>query len=208
MKIFWEKDALYKFRPDKKYVVYFLGCFCPPHRGHFSQVRDLVKHRNVRVIVDQIGSSQRHGVPFRLNRKIWKIFIEELLPRERVSLISSESVFDVCDHKFVRDCDFFVIVRGYENDTSRREMEKLIYENTRELRHAIEPRGIKCDVYLTERESVSYLSATELIRKVVKYRNMPMNVKYHKIDYFLPDGLKEETVKFIIKNLERCDLKV
>ena len=31
-----------RFLKNINYVIYFKGCFCPPHRGHFSAISDIV----------------------------------------------------------------------------------------------------------------------------------------------------------------------
>ena len=89
-KIYWECNGdTYEIDPKKNYLIYFSGCFCPPHRGHLLMIEPFLKLPNVKFLISQIGDESRHGVSYRISRKIWKIFIHELIPNHehRVALV-------------------------------------------------------------------------------------------------------------------------
>ena len=70
------------------YCIYIQGCYCPPHRGHFETVKRFTDiGENINVIIHQVGSESRHGVPSYFNRKMWKLYIENLLPSHRIDLL-------------------------------------------------------------------------------------------------------------------------
>ena len=99
-KYYWEcMGQNYPFRSDKKYLIYFRGNFSPSHRGHFKTVERFIKiGENIHVMIHQIGSEKRHGVPYHLNREIWQTYIDKLLPQNRVYLVRyycSEDIFDL-----------------------------------------------------------------------------------------------------------------
>ncbi len=132
---YWESlGQEYPFDPSKKYLIYFKGCFCPPHRGHFDVVKDLMmKGKNIHTMIHQMGAESRHGVPKRLNREIWRLYINELLPADRVHLIQYNSTLDILDLNFLKTFDTVVYIRGNEgyevNATEKREGSEAFSEN-------------------------------------------------------------------------------
>src|SRR5207253_8253067 len=90
-------------------------CYCPPHRGHFNSVNDIIKdNSNVKAVIYQRGNEKRHGVPYDINKKIWKYYINYLLPRDRISLNDGKSYDKFLDHHFLKNCDEVIFVRGNE----------------------------------------------------------------------------------------------
>ena len=80
VKFYWESlDQVYEFDPEKQYLIYFPGCFAPPHGNHFNTIADFTYLDNAKFFILQTGSEKRHGVPFELNNKIWRIYINELI---------------------------------------------------------------------------------------------------------------------------------
>lgn len=103
------------YDPSKKYLFYFCGCFSPPHKGHFDQVKvALDSIPNSKIFIHQIGDESRHGVPFDISQRIWRTYIELLLPRDRVTLRPRESMQQLYEHRFLKEADVVVILRGHE----------------------------------------------------------------------------------------------
>ena len=68
--------------PNKKYCLYYKGCFCPPHVGHFDNIRRYIENNsNVKIIVNQLASFSRHHVHKDISVNIMKTYIKELLPK-------------------------------------------------------------------------------------------------------------------------------
>lgn len=64
VKFYWEsKGEKYRFSREKKYLIYFRGCYCPPHKGHFNTIADFKDTPNTKFIIHQGGSETRHGFP-------------------------------------------------------------------------------------------------------------------------------------------------
>lgn len=101
--------------PTKKYCLYYKGCFCPPHVGHFNNIKRYIENNNnVKIIVNQQASYGRHHIPSDLSINIMKTYINELLPVNRVSLVFRESKDNLINHKFIKEADVFVSLRGNE----------------------------------------------------------------------------------------------
>lgn len=60
-------------------ILVYGGCFCPPHRGHFENIRNRVaEFDEVYIYLYPFGQG-RHGIPVEKNAEIWEIF-RKLLP--------------------------------------------------------------------------------------------------------------------------------
>lgn len=206
-KVYWEnKGEIYKFSKDKNYLIYFKGCFCCPTRGHFDTIkRFLDLGTNIYVMVHQIGSEKRHGIPYFLNRKIWQIYIDELLPKERVYLIPYHCIHDMLSEKILEDIDQVVWIRGDENNEQQFNIN--IYKN---IINELAERGIGMDFYYTSRPLAETLSASEFIHNLLKYKYRKnichRSCQYERLEYFLPKGLSDKQINWIIYSLLKYDL--
>ena len=189
----------YDFLPDKKYLIFFRGGFCPPTRGHFSLVEKYAHMENVKYYISQIGSEARHGVPYSLNRKIWKIYIKKLLPKDRIILKKAYSFDDVLDE--IEGIDVVIFIRGKEEeDIKAKEKERRErYEN---VFRRIRRRGVKVDFLIIDRPEKHVLSATKFIESLKR------GDSFSKLKFFLPENLPNEECKYIIRNLKKQNLKV
>lgn len=110
----WNKQ--FNLNPEKKYLVYYRGCFCPPTKGHFSVVEKWSQYENVIVYVSQIGSQDRHGVPYKTNKRIWKLFLKEgglsEAQQSRVILKRLRNANDI--EPYLDDIHAVIFVRGNE----------------------------------------------------------------------------------------------
>ena len=102
----------YEFDENKNYLIYFRGGFCPPTKGHVSLVEKYIDLPNVKYFLHQIGDEKRHGVPYWLNRKIWKIYIHELFPKDKITLKKMGSSLEVLDH--IDNIDTVILIKGNE----------------------------------------------------------------------------------------------
>jgi hypothetical protein len=203
--------------PNKKYCLYYKGCFCPPHVGHFDNIRRYIENNsNVKIIVNQLASFSRHRVPKDVSVNIMKTYIKELLPIDRVSLVFREGKNNLLNHKFVKEADVFVNLRGnekkrkYEQEflqpvnkgvkVNKRMINKTVVDNltnnhfNRELlqqnKHVI--------YYYTDRGE-NGPSATLFTETIAKYKNN--NATYEDVIKFLPEKLHDHIKKYIISRL-------
>lgn len=190
------QNQRYVIDPELKYVFYFQGCFSPPHAGHFQNATSYIDYPNVKIIIHQIGSEKRHGIPSDINRKIWKIYIAKCMPRHRVDLIqytSSNKMSDVIStHPWISTADVCLISRGndftYLSDFRNRLSSKF-QQFSNILPH------LKFVLLISSRDS-TVLSATTFIQHIIKYKNkyIPITDLYH----FLPSSLPTKYKLWII----------
>lgn len=207
---YWEcRGEDLEYEPHKKYLVYFCGCFSPPHKGHFSVVDDVLnKGDNVKVFIHQGGDERRHGIPYHLNRGVWKKYIDELLPSDRVTLQEQVSLKQLCLHPYTEEADTIVIIRGDETDGNIARAEaKASYWFRKCIRH-LRDRGKEVVFVYPERPLKNVLSATKFSSALIRLRSCrSWSKKYDKLKHFFPDHLDERTAKRIIDKLQDCDLR-
>ena len=189
----------YDFDPDKKYLIFFRGGFtCGATRGHYSLVEKFIHHENVKYYISQIGNESRHGVPYSLNRKIWKIYIRNLLPEDRIILKKAYTFDDVLDE--IEGIDVVIFIRGKEEDDIKAK-EKERRERYRKIFNRLKRRGVKVDFLIIDRPEKDVLSATKFVEALIR------NDSYEKLKFLLPENLPDHECKYIIKNLKKQRLK-
>lgn len=210
--------------PTKKYCLYYKGCFCPPHVGHFNNIKRYIENNNnVKIIVNQQASYGRHHIPSDLSINIMKTYINELLPVNRVSLVFRESKNNLINHKFIKEADVFVSLRG--NEKKRKYEQHFLQMPTLGAKSIFGAKGIsdvtiKRDaqstinnsyfnkVLLQKHKTVIYYyikrdengpSATAFTESIAKYKNK--KVTYNDVIRFLPEKLENNIKKYIISRL-------
>lgn len=201
----WERKQEYiTIYDDLKYLFYFRGCFCPPHKGHFLTIQRYLKYPNVKVIIHQIGG-ERHGVSKNMNRRTWQYYIKELLPEDRVDLVQYNSSTKNLPkgHSFFKDTDVLVMLRGDETSNVR-EQEKLELST----KQSLISKCLKYEtqlIFLYEKRDHDKLSASSFIKNLIQYRKG----KYRLIDLYqyLPEMLPVDIKNKIINKLLRYPLR-
>lgn len=186
--MFYEND--YAFDSEKRYLIYFRGCFEPPHKGHFSLIEKFINEPNVEYFLHQMPHGKRHGIPYWLKRKIWKIYISELLPKEKIKLKKMGHSLDILE--YVDDIDVVILIRGNEglNEFDKKNMRK----RYRFLRRELRKMGKTLDFLLLDRPELNTLSATKFME----------NIKARKsCRAFVPDELSEKSYKYIISQIRK-----
>jgi hypothetical protein len=211
VKFYWESlGEHYRFSPDKQYLIYYRGCFCPPHRGHFNTIADFTYLPNAKFFIHQGGRQKRHGVPYELSRKIWKIYINELLPSDRFILMGrgSNQANDMADHPFTQEADTIVFIAGNENyDPKEKEMEDRKYGYA-EIFNKLLMRNKEIIFLYLDRPQQNILSATQLSSNIQANRHYSFRDgrKYQILRPFFPENLSNASVRYITRKLEECDL--
>jgi len=208
VRFYWENDGnKYNFRKDRNYLIYFKGCFCCPTRGHFNVVKELISQgRNIKVMIHQTGSEKRHGIPQHVNQKIWRIYINELLPRDRIFLVQHRCKHDLLDPKYLKGIDRIVYVRGDEGQ-DHFATEVSLRRQYRHIVNLLRDEGIGMDFYFMARPLVNTLSASKFISSLLRFERGGTLDQYNRLFYFLPEGLSEDSAEYIIFTLLQYDLK-
>lgn len=115
---------------------------------------------------------------------------------------------DVMDHPWLREADTVVFIAGNE-DYDPSETEE--YDRSVKYRNVFSRllRRDKEVVFLyLDRPKQGTLSATKFVETVRKNRSLPYRDerKYKNLRRFLPEGLSERAVRYIVRKLEDCDL--
>ncbi len=213
-KYYWEcMGQNYPFRSDKKYLIYFKGNFSPSHRGHFKTVERFIKiGENIHVMIHQIGSEKRHGVPYHLNREIWQTYIDKLLPQNRIYLVKYYCSDDIFDLHNLSSFDRVIYIRGNENYDIKTMEKKNIYR-FRDFIYRLSKMGIGLDFYYLNRPDVKTLCATEFTKILVKTKRrkckrIHCDCKYKKLKKFFPVNLSKGTAIKLINKIQKYYLIV
>lgn len=202
----WERNREgLRMHPDRNYLFYYRGCFCPPHIGHFEDAAKYLKYPNVRMIIHQMGGS-RHGVPRTVNRKIWNWYIDELLPQDKIDLVqyNNETRRFPRDHPWLKDSDVIIIMRGDEVETDLKSYERLDYHRWGFVIKNARQYNIDV-VFLYHLRYHESISATAFTDSLINYKQgkHPIDEVYK----FLPHKLSLTTKNKIIYLLSQCHLK-
>lgn len=179
----------FKFDEYKNYLIYYRGNFGMPTAGHFSLVKKYIDLPNVKYFIHQIGSEKRHGIPYFLNRRIWKIYISELLPKEKIILRKVESSLEIL--KYIRDIDEVILIKG--NEEINEEKEKDLEERYSHLRKSLRRKKVKFHFLIIDRPLLNQLSATKFTEAIKN--DLPT-------DYFMPKDLPEKAKEYIVRKLK------
>lgn len=199
----WERyGQKLTMNPDKRYLIYYRGCFCPPHIGHFNTAASYIQHKNVRVIIHQMGGN-RHGVPKNVNRHIWKLYIKKLFPEGFAKLIQYDNNIHsdniICSSKWFKKCDYLVIIRGDEVENTKlqehQDINRWNYLIKKCNKHNV---NIIFD-YSTRNSSI--ISATTFIKNLINYKqkNIPKEYLYKYIPSNLSINDKNEILNLLIQ---------
>jgi len=198
----WERyGEQLDIKPHLQYLVYYRGCFCPPHIGHFDTASRYLTGDNVRMIIHQIGN-QRHNVDKNINRYIWKVYIRELLSTKKIHLVQyNNNTKDILnDHPWLNNVDVVIIIRGDEADNVKIQERKNL-ESWADSINIFNMRNIDIVFHYTLRNTEE-ISATTFINKLVKYKNKRIE-KQHLYKY-LPTNLslyyKDKIIYHLIKH--------
>ncbi len=180
--------------PKKRYLVYYQGMFAPPTRGHYEVVERFASYPNVEILIEQIGSKHRHGVPYRFNKKVWEIYIKELLPSKKIHLKNNDD-FNIS--KYMKNVDVILIVRGNESDITKDEKRHIeIYKDW------IRKYDVDIDFLFIDRNMITGPSTSKFIKALLD----PMSSE-EDLRYFLPKGLSSKTIHNILNLLITFPLK-
>ncbi len=212
----WEKMGMtLDIKKNHNYIIYFNGCFCPPHRGHYNSINDIVKNnKNIKVIINikQKNNDTRHGIPKYINIAIWKEYIKHMFPKNSVSLQRGNFMTDknFINHDFIKQADTVIFVRGDEG-LDHRTIKNSFETKKKSILKLLSKENKKIMFYYNSR--VKNLSATDFVKHLINFKIYHQGKTKCKPCYsilysFLPSNLPNHVCKKIIKKLLRCDLKI
>ncbi len=211
---YWESlNQKYPYNPQKKYCIFFNGCCCPPHRGHINAIREAFKTwPNCKVIINQLGSSGRHGVPSAFNSYLLQKYLSDVFGNSaNIEYMFRESSRTIFSHDFVTDSDVVVIIRGEEFDNSDDINEVIAEKNIKNAKRfkkyikRLNKQGIKVDFYAQTRP-INITSATKFMEKLEDFRQKRKANTQTKDDLlnlmgFIPEEVSSEDKYKIIKRM-------
>lgn len=191
----------FNYDPNKNYLLYFRGCCCPPHKGHLQSIQEIVQNRtNFVIIIDQLGTQSRHGVPFRISREIWKEFIKYSLPQVKVILEKGQFFQKHWKHHF-DNINTVLFVRGDEGKISHSKIEQHFNHKHQYKLRFFKKHNIEVFYYGGIRDPK--LSATHFVTHLLRNRHV---FDLDHIYDFLPNSLPQKLALRILSYLKRCSL--
>jgi len=182
---YWENlNQTYPYNPKLNYCVFFNGCCCPPHKGHIDSIRSAIQMLpGCTVIINQLGSSSRHGVPSEYNSELLQKYLSNVFKNNsNIKYMFRASNKKIFTHYFITNCDVLVIIRGDETtETNKLDIitkdinDKNKYKFSKYI-NKLNNLGIKVDFYMQLR-NVNKLSATKFIEKINIYKKKNTNLK-------------------------------
>ena len=137
-----------------------------------------------------------------ISRKIWKIYIKELLDEDRFVLMGRgpHEEADMVEHPYVKEADTIVFIAGNENYVPKdKEMEDITIKYKEVFDKLLRRKKEIVFLYL-DRPYQSSLSATKLCNDVKNGKDINVLRNY------LPDGLPDKAIRYIVRKLKKCDL--
>ena len=183
----------YSFDDNKNYLIYLRGGISPPTRGHFSLIEKFSHLYNVKYFIHQIG--ERHNISYDVNRKILKIYINELLDKKKITLWKMGSCLEVLEH--VEDIDIVIYLKGDEGNGYSIEQFTDIKNRYKPLLKQLKKRNIPMHFLVISRPLINKLSATKFVEAVRENPNDKKNLRY-----FVPKGLSDKSFNYIIKQIK------
>ena len=192
----------YKFEEGEKYLILCRGNFSGAHAGHYSLLEEYIDLPNVSYFISQIGSEKRHGIPYYFSRKMWEIYINELLPehKNKIILKKFKSTYDVLD--YLDGISTVIFLRGEEEGKDeRKEKEKERLRNYGTLIKRLKRKGVSFDFLFLPRPLLNTLSTTKFVEGILAKKTT------EELKFFLPKNLSTKTARKIIRKLRTFPLK-
>jgi len=172
----------YNISPKKKYLVYFLGNFSIPHKGHLYMIERFLNKNNINILISIFEDKNRHGISKEISLAIWNLYLKNI---NNVKIIFSDNIYDnILEYKNIHKC---LIIRGNEYGIDRGYIKRL-YGNLIEI---LQNKRIKSEVLLIDR--MPNISSTELKKTMLKHENLRS---------YLPEHLSEKDIEYVTNLLK------
>lgn len=198
------------------------GCYCPPHKGHFENIKEACERLDLKVLFLHTNnrndaSKSRHGIPADFSVKQLCIFAKYLYDTlDLITFISSEGT-NATPWEITNNVDNFYNISGIEYDDKESYEKALEYKNKEEEsdplkrvfprvfknfeRSTLEKKQTKMKNVVFLRNKNDGLSATKFTQCLLSIKDaMENNIQdkkslYEKCYNFLPD-FYIETMKY------------
>lgn len=210
---YWEiLKQKYPYDSNKKYCVFFNGGCCPPHKGHIESIKSaMAMLPGCKVIINQLGSSKRHGVPSKYNSELLKKYLSVIFGNSPdIHYMFRATNRQIFTHEFVSKSDVLVVIRGEEFEDIEQnniiiEINKLNEERFKKYIKKLNDVNIKIDFYLQSRQ-IDKISATKFMECLDNYKYKQDMRKETKNDFFtimdfIPDEISFKDKYKIVKKL-------
>jgi len=210
-----DKLRLVTYEPKIPNILIYFGCFCPPHKGHFLNVKNNINKFDKIYVFIFNPESLRHGINTDDNVRIWELYKSLLTPIEQLKLILIKSKYKSV-HPFTGGIDKMradiditfpalqykkykvnlLLGDDYNNTKSTQSTETIAdYCN-----HS--PRCVYNNDFIKIQRSQTPVSATDFI-KIIKAKKTKQEtiVEYADIESFLPYELSIPKNQTILDNL-------
>lgn len=213
---YWENlDHNYPVDKELKYCVFLNGCFCPPHKGHIQSIKNIIEllGPDTKIIINQIGSTSRHGVPSYFNKLMMELYILNVFPsNSNIKLLFRASNKEIFLDDFVLKSDILVILRGdevnlqyKESDTDVSNINSRYEYKFRKIIKYLNKKNIRID-FIFQFRPVSKVSATNFVRLLNLYKEKRKKKEHtlndiYEIYWMMPEELSIELKHRLLKEL-------
>jgi len=174
----------------------FINVFSLATRGHYELLENFIGQPNVTVFISCVGGSgdsTRHGVPFKVIRKIWQLYFGA----EKAVLIKRTRNFREVE-PYLDGIDIVIYIKGREE----RDEKGAFMRNRKRLISLLGKRVIALHALIVDRPHKATLSATKFV-EALKGKKCTRT-----LDAFMPAHLDDATRVEIVGMLRKCDLKI
>ncbi len=218
---YWE-NLSHEYPVDKKlkYCVFLNGCFCPPHKGHIQSIKNIIEllGPETKIIINQIGSSSRHGVPSYLNKQILELYVLNVFPNNNnIKLLFRAPNKEIFLNDFVLQSDVLIILRGDEVNKEDKGKSSDVSNINSRYKHKfrkiikyLNKKSIRVD-FIFQFRPHTIISATNFVKLINAYKEK-RNKKEHKLEdiyeiyWMMPEELSIELKYRILKELINFNL--
>ena len=213
---YWE-NLEHNYPVDKKlkYCVFLNGCFCPPHKGHIQSVKNIIEllGPDTKIIINQLGSSSRHGVPADFNKQMMELYILNVFPsNSNIKLLFRAPNKEIFLNDYVLDSDVFIIIRGDEINSEDKEAITNIQDINSKYKHKfrkiikyLNKKGIRVD-FIFQYRPYNIVSASNFVKLLNLYKEKRKKKEHtlndiYEIYWMMPEELSIELKYQILKEL-------
>ncbi len=197
-RFYWEDDGRsYPFERSKRYLIYFIGSFSPPHTGHWSAFEEFLNKPNCEILLSHSSGSQRHGISTNLTRKILNIYSKDY--ENKITIVKRCCNNEIL--KYTHDIDVVVCLRGDEGQ-SHRSAESRMTRQFRNVSDDLRSKGKFIDFYFNSRPLLNMVSSTKFtdaIRHRLRFKGK--NKFYQELNYYLPEHLSRNNIIYVLNRI-------
>lgn len=172
LNIYWNEYELVK---KKKYLIYYVGNFSPPHKCHLSLIEPYFNKKHVKILIHLVGNEEKHNISLKTSMEIFAIYLKNV---DNVIIEKFDPLFLNIYNKKI---DFLLFIRGNENFDFRIKDD---YLNNYDLIKKLRKKGILSIVLFKMR--IHGISSTEMCKCIKNgediLRFLPNNLNYAEIN--------------------------